>query len=228
VVEEQVSLLGGEPSLVNDDALVAVLLDQTTGAYDPGRVARDVVRSSGGDLYRLTSPDFAAEVDGLSRSGRARLLASGEIVRRGMHRAQMVKLQPIRTPSEVVRYVEAAAIGPYEVLLAVFLNRRGIPLGLRILTKGSDAFTIVDPRQILRSAIAAEAVAMVLVHNHPSGDPTPSQQDRDVTRRVAAAARIIGIPLKDHIVVSAGGRFASLAAQGELPDWDESPTWTGA
>jgi DNA repair protein RadC len=228
VVEEQVSLLGGEPSLVNDDALVAVLLDQTTGTYDPGRVARDVVRSSGGDLYRLTSPDFAAEVDGLSRSGRARLLASGEIVRRGMHRAQMVKLQPIRTPSEVVRYVEAAAIGPYEVLLAVFLNRRGIPLGLRILTKGSDAFTIVDPRQVLRSAIAAEAVAMILVHNHPSGDPTPSSQDRDITRRVAAAARIIGIPLKDHVVVAAGGKFVSLAEQGELPSWDESPTWTGA
>jgi DNA repair protein RadC len=103
----------------------------------------------------------------------------------------------------------------HEELHALYLDRRRRPVAHRRLTKGSDRFTVVDPRQIFRPAVALGSAAVVLAHNHPSGDPTPSSQDREVTRRVAAAGRVIGVDLLDHLVI-AGEAFVSLRERGEL------------
>jgi len=88
-------------------------------------------------------------------------------------------------------------------------------LHLRRLTVGNDALTIVDPRQVLRPAVQLSASSVVVAHNHPSGDPTPSREDLEVTARLAHAARIVGVRLLDHLVLGAG-RFVSLAEQGQL------------
>lgn len=100
-----------------------------------------------------------------------------------------------------------------EELHALYLDRRRRPLALRMLTRGSDQFTVVDSRQIYRIGIAVGAAAVILAHNHPSGDPTPSVQDCDVTRRVADAGRTIGITLLDHLVLGRSS-YTSMAAQG--------------
>jgi DNA repair protein RadC len=102
-----------------------------------------------------------------------------------------------------------------EELHALYVDRRRRPLARRRLTQGSDRFTVVDPRQIFRPAVALGAVGVVLAHNHPSGDPTPSPQDREVTRRVAAAGRVLGIELLDHLVIG-GDRYVSLRERGDL------------
>ncbi|MFT4624875.1 MAG: DNA repair protein RadC [Myxococcota bacterium] len=115
---------------------------------------------------------------------------------------------------------------PHEELHALYLDRRRRPIARRVLTRGSDGFTIVDPRQIYRPAVALGAGAVVLAHNHPSGDPRPSVQDIDVTERVARAGRVLGAPLLDHIIVG-GSAFVSLAEQGQLPSWTTPlPAWT--
>ena len=83
-----------------------------------------------------------------------------------------------------------------------------------------DRYTIVDPRQVFRPAVQIGAASVVLAHNHPSGDPTPSEQDVQVTRRVAQAGEVMEIRLLDHIIV--GNRcWTSLADSGDLasPDW---------
>ena len=95
-------------------------------------------------------------------------------------------------------------------------------MAVRRLTHGSDAYTVVDPRQILRPAIQLGSCAVIMAHNHPSGEVEPSRMDREVTRRVAAAARVVGVRLLDHLVV-AGERYSSLAGLGELPTWAEDP-----
>ena len=105
----------------------------------------------------------------------------------------------------------------YEELRAIYVDRRQHVLAVRTLTQGSDAFTIVDPRQVFRPAVTLGASAVVLAHNHPSGDPTPSSQDRDVTRRCISAGRILGIQLLDHIIV-AGQQHTSLAGEGFIPN----------
>lgn len=126
----------------------------------------------------------------------------------------------------------AAQLGPpvqglhHEELHALYLDRRRRLLAHRRLTVGSDRYTVVDPPQVFRPAVALGAAAVVLGHNHPSGDPTPSPQDREVTRRVAEAGRVLGIELVDHLVL-AEGAWVSLAARGELGPWRPvAAAWT--
>jgi len=150
----------------------------------------------------------AVRVHAALELGRRTLLAAGDPV------------QPVRSPAEAHDHLGPALRAlPDEELHALYLDRRHRPCARRMLTRGSDGFTVVDPRQVFRAAVRLGASAVVLAHNHPSGDPTPSAQDREVTRRVAAAGRILGIPLLDHLVVGNGG-YVSLAERGELPAWD--------
>ena len=73
----------------------------------------------------------------------------------------------------------------------LYLDRRQQPLAMRTLTRGSDGFTVVDPRQVFRPAVQLGATGVILAHNHPSGDPTPSAMDREVTRRVRKSGEVI-------------------------------------
>jgi DNA repair protein RadC len=134
---------------------------------------------------------------------------------------------PVTTPARAGELLAPGllALG-HEELHALFLDRRRAPLGLRVISRGSDAFTIVDGRQIYRQAVHLGAAALILAHNHPSGDPTPSVQDRQVTDSVARAGSILGIPLLDHLIVG-HQRVVSLAEEGLLPRWAEGPpAWT--
>jgi len=107
---------------------------------------------------------------------------------------------------------------PEEHFAVAALDSRKRVIAAEVLTIGSAAHTVVDPRQVFRWALLqgkSGAAAIIIAHNHPSGDPTPSVSDRQVTRRVAAAGRTLGIELLDHIVVGSGGNYASLAEEGE-------------
>lgn len=104
----------------------------------------------------------------------------------------------------------------HERLVVVALDRRGRVIDVEVLTKGSDWCTIVDPKQIFRWALTRSrpAASIILAHNHPSGDPTPSKQDVEVTVSVRAISRIVGIVLNDHIIIGSNGDYRSLAVEG--------------
>ena len=145
-----------------------------------------------------------------------------EMVARLLLVAEETSLDSVVAPEDVYAIVAPLLVGKTcENLVVVALNKRRHLLNAEILTVGSDAFTIVDPRQIFRWALMqgpSGASAIVLAHNHPSGDPTPSAQDKDVTKRISSAGRVLGIQLIDHIVVG-GTSFVSLAERGELPSY---------
>jgi DNA repair protein RadC len=115
----------------------------------------------------------------------------------------------------------------HEELHALYLDRRNRPMAVRALTRGSDAFTIVDPRQVFRPAVRLGALAVILAHNHPSGDPSPSPADLEVTRRVDRAGKVLGIRLLDHLVITAGAE-TSIAERGVLEAWSPAPITTAA
>jgi len=102
-----------------------------------------------------------------------------------------------------------------ERLVVIALDRKHRVIDAVALTQGNGSFCIVDPAQCLRWALTRDrpVAAWALAHNHPSGDPTPSHQDREVTQRAATAGRAVGLPLIDHVVVVPGG-YTSLAEQG--------------
>lgn len=135
----------------------------------------------------------------------------------------------------LVRHPEDAytVLGPMlhgrevECLAVLALDRRNRALESAILTVGCDDHTIVEPRTILRWALRTRLPcrAIVVAHNHPSGDPTPSREDIEVTARLAQACAVVGISLLDHLVVTDDG-FRSLADLGALPELDRSPSYT--
>jgi DNA repair protein RadC len=93
---------------------------------------------------------------------------------------------------------------------ALLLNTRHRVLREVLVTRGTLDSALIHPREVFRHAVAEGAAAVILVHNHPSGDPTPSAEDRAVTRQLAEAGRAVGIPVLDHVVVGRGA-FVSLA-----------------
>jgi DNA repair protein RadC len=110
-------------------------------------------------------------------------------------------LRPILDPEEV------------EVFLVLFLNTRSAVTGYSEVTRGILDSSLVHPRECFRAAIAAGAAGIIVAHNHPSGDPTPSAEDRMITRQLVAAGKILDIPVYDHIIL-AGQDFTSLAREG--------------
>lgn len=196
------------------------------------------------NLETLVGKDAAYAL--LDRFGEVRLLAECEpeeyMTVRGIGLTKALQIKAafglaqeamVRAPKPVIRTKEDAiehmnlagmAFLPNEELHAMYLDRRNRPLAVRVLTRGSDAYTVVDPRQVYQVAVRLGAAAVILAHNHPSGDPTPSVQDLDVTRRVQRSGKVLGIRLLDHLVV--GSHVVSLAEQGALDPWESGPLVT--
>ena len=99
---------------------------------------------------------------------------------------------------------------PCERMVVVYLNGQNKLIGTEQVSQGGLAGAAVLPRDILRGAIAMNASAIIIGHNHPSGDPTPSYEDQVFTSKVAEACDIIGIPLVDHVIVTANGESRSV------------------
>ncbi len=122
----------------------------------------------------------------------------------------------IRCPQDVHRFLhERASRELQEVFYVLTLNTQSCVVSCQEVTRGTLNSSLVHPREVFRLAIAEGAAGIVVVHNHPSGDPTPSADDRAVTRQLVDAGRIIDIPVQDHIIIG-GSRYVSFAEAGLL------------
>jgi DNA repair protein RadC len=128
------------------------------------------------------------------------------------------------SPSKVADYLRSAFDeNPLqEAFYCIYLDRKNHPLGRHLVTLGTATGTLVSPKEVFRGAILAGAVAMIVAHNHPSGDPAPSAADRHVTKTLREAARILDIELLDHVIAGdskadpQGRGFYSFREAGEL------------
>ncbi|WP_144554312.1 RadC family protein [Peribacillus simplex] len=103
-----------------------------------------------------------------------------------------------------------------EVFLVMMLNTKNHVVGLHRAHVGSLNASVVHPRDVLKCAILNNAASLIVSHQHPSGDPTPSMEDIEVTKRLAEAGKIIGIEVLDHLIVSHTGKYVSLKEKGYL------------
>ncbi len=109
----------------------------------------------------------------------------------------------IRSPEDVARVVAQHLRGvDREHFVGLYLNAANRLIGIHTLTIGTLTASLVHPREVFKPAIRESACAMILVHNHPNGDPTPSQDDKNITRELKKAAEILGIRILDHIVMA--------------------------
>ena len=202
----------GVASLDEGDTLALVLARclpagaDTVAAADAlmarfGGIAR-VLGASEPDLARVIGPKAARQLGLLH----VLLLRSLE---------HPLRQRPVLTSSEAVRtYLRARlAALPREVFHVLFLDKKNQLIADERLAEGTVDHAPVYPREVVRRALELSASAIVLAHNHPSGDPAPSRADIDMTQQVVAAARALQITVHDHVVV-AGDQVASLRALG--------------
>lgn len=103
-----------------------------------------------------------------------------------------------------------------EEFVIVLLNTANVVIDLAIASVGGLAASIVEPRQVFKTAALANAAAILCAHNHPSGNPEPSREDVRITRQLVEAGKIMGIPVHDHLII-AGATYTSLAERGLMP-----------
>jgi DNA repair protein RadC len=187
-------------STVGDDELLAVVLGS---ARRPGtiEVARELVRWSGGiATLSHSTPRELSRVPGVGAVRAARVAAAFELGRRALEVVD--RRESVGQPEDIYRLVAPRVAGlAQEVFLVVGLDVRNGLLDVVEVARGSVMNVEVHPREVFRPLIRMAASGAVLVHNHPSGDPTPSADDVELTRRLRSAGELIGIPVIDHVVI---------------------------
>jgi DNA repair protein RadC len=205
------------PAALTAGELLAVLLGTGTGSRPVAVLAASLLEPGGGSLRRLAArpPAELLRVQGIGPTKAARLLAAFELAAR-LAREERPAPARIREPEDVVRLFQTRlrdlAVEEFHLLA---LDSQSRVLREVLVTRGLLNSSLVHPREVFRPAIAEAAAGIIVVHNHPSGDPTPSAEDQAVTRQLVAAGRLLDLPLYDHVIV-AGDRFTSFAASGLL------------
>ena len=123
----------------------------------------------------------------------------------------------VRGPSDVHALMQDLESETSECMYEVLLNARHAVVGIYEVSRGTTDSTLVDPKEVFRPAILSNAVGLILVHNHPSGDPSPSREDAAVTNQMNDACRLLGFTLLDHIIIGESGRCVSFADEGLMP-----------
>ena len=117
-------------------------------------------------------------------------------------------------PEAAAAAVELLRDEPCEAMAVLLLDIKHRLLGAAVVARGMLSEVHCEPRQVFAPALLANAAAVIVAHNHPSGDPTPSPQDYAITRRFVQAGRVIGVAVLDHLVVGTDGACASLRSKG--------------
>ncbi len=206
---------------LGDNELLALVLGLGGAGQDALALANAVITVAGGlqGLTRLT-PDELRRVGGIGDARAAQVLAAVELGRRTLVRGSRARPR-FRTPAEAAAYLlPLFGARPVEQFGLVLLDARFRMIRPAILSVGTIDGTIVEPRDVFREALVAGATAVMVFHNHPSGDPSPSAADRRLTERLVIAGDIIGMPIVDHLVL-ADCRYFSFKEAGAI----ESRPW---
>ena len=156
------------------------------------------------------------QVHGIGRVKAIQLLCIGELSRRIWKKEAVRNITVFDDPNAIANYfMEDMRHMEQEQLHVMFLNTKNVLIKDMLLAKGTVNATVASPREIFIEALRHHAVNIILVHNHPSGDPTPSQDDFNLTRRVKEAGDLIGIRLMDHVVIG-DNAYCSFRKEGML------------
>jgi DNA repair protein RadC len=209
-------LLRHGAAALGDNELVALILGSGRPQAGALGVANDLLKTRGGlhGLLRSTADDLT-RVAGIGFAKAAQVIAALELGRRTLAHAPAARVQ-LRTPRDAAALLlPAFGARPTEQFGVVLLDAKHRVVRTSIVAAGTLNTTVVQPRDVFREAVLSAAAAIVVFHNHPSGDPTPSPDDVALTRRLAAAGVLMGIDLVDHIVLG-DLRYCSFKEMGQL------------
>ena len=195
---------------LTDVELLALLLGSGTPGRSAIRVARSLARRAPSELAGWPLARWL-RVRGIGIARAAALTAAFEMGRRAGECAAVGCA--IRGPEDVLVQVRELARARREHFVVLLLNARHELQGRETVSIGSLNASIVHPREVFLPAILHSAAALVLVHNHPSGDPEPSEEDLSITRRLVEVGELVGISVLDHVIVASRGSVSFRSRQ---------------
>ena len=209
-------LLAGGAASLQDVELLALLLRTGLPGHDVFALSAQVLREFDGFAGLLhTGTDDLKRIKGLGPAKRAELAAVVEMARRAL--SQQIKLMPIFDAPQKVKDYLALQLGgrSHEVFAVLFLDGQNRLIALKEMFNGTLTQTSVYPREVLKAALACNAGAVILAHNHPSGVAEPSRVDEYLTQTLKSALQLVDIRVLDHVIVGRG-QVVSLAERGML------------
>ncbi|MBN8200713.1 MULTISPECIES: RadC family protein [Bacillaceae] len=204
------------PQSLSNHELIAILL--RTGTKDESVLQlanRLLTHFEGLRLLKDASLDEITSIKGIGSAKAIQLLAAVEIGRR-ISNLTYEDRYIIRSPEDGANYVmHDMRFLSQEHFVCLYLNTKNQVLHKQTIFIGSLNASIVHPREVFKEAFRRSAASIICIHNHPSGDPTPSREDIEVTRRLAESGKIIGIDVLDHLIIGEN-KFVSLKEKGYL------------
>ena len=209
-------LLAHGPAALSDAELLTILIRQGTRQHSALDLAKVILCEAGSlrGVAGLSVPELM-RVKGIGKTKAVELLAAFELGRRLESRQDEGKVL-IRTPEDVAKIMipKLRHLTTEEFYVLVLDAKNGVRKEVK-LTSGTLNASLVHPREVFKAAIDHRAAAIIVVHNHPSGNLEPSREDIDITHQLVEAGKTIGIPVHDHVIVASGG-YTSLAERGLL------------
>lgn len=209
-------LLRYGPDTLSNAELLAVILRTGTKKENILQLCNNLIKESGG-LNGLLSMDLEEfmKLDGIGEAKAAQLVALSELSKR-FRSFRSGDSYRISQPKDVADYVmEDMRNLKVEHLKVIMLNTKNIVISAKDVSVGSLNTSIVHPREVFCEAIKKRCASIIICHNHPSGDPTPSCEDMNISKRLKECGKIIGIELLDHIIIG-NGSYISLKEKGIL------------
>lgn len=204
-------LLAAGPRALSDAELLALVLGTGTARVSARAAALSLVEEMPVAELAWAPADSLAGWPGIGPARAAAIAAAFELGRRGAW-APPRRGERCLDPARVHELLRHAAFAEREGFHVVLLDVRGRLLRAVQVAEGSLAQCPVSPRDALRPAVREGAHGVVFVHNHPSGDPSPSPDDADLTDRLRAAAEVVGVLARDHVIVATGGYYSFVEA----------------
>lgn len=211
-------LLHNGPSALSNTELLAVLIQTGTGNKSALDLAGQVLcmdKDSGVQFLSGCSQEELMSIHGIGPSKACQILAAVELGKR-IYSGDFKSRPRIKSPEDIVEVLMPQMRHlKREEFRVCFLNTKNEVTGHEVISIGSLNASIVHPREVFAHAIKRSAAALILVHNHPSGNPEPSREDIEITNRLSESGLLLGIKVLDHVIVG-GGKWYSLKAHGDM------------
>lgn len=199
-------------AVLTDAELIAILLRTGTAEKSAIDIASEMTADGG--LYKrlagITRLNELTNIKGLGQAKAATVLAALEIGRR-IASAKPIEKIHLSCPQDVADFLmPRLRYAAKEQFVVILLNNKNKVIGTEVVSEGSLSSSIVHPREVYAPAILHHAAAIMVAHNHPSGDSKPSIEDEEVTRQLLRSGKVLGIPMIDHVIIGDGNYYSFL------------------
>lgn len=201
---------------LNEEELLAIILSTGYKNKNVIELSKEILASFSYEELLEVEVDELIKIDGIKLAKATKIVASLQLGRRISEKVIKKKIKKITSNADVYTYMKNELIfKKKEHFVAILLDTKNVIIAEETISIGDLSSTIVNPREVFKPAIKKSAKSIILVHNHPSGNPTPSMEDLQITKRLVDAGEILDISVLDHIIIGKD-KFYSFKKEGNI------------